>query len=40
MTAIYVCRDCRNASRSALLGVDDGVVCGSCSGDRVEVVHG
>ena len=37
MTA-YVCRDCRTAKRTALMGVDDGIACGSCGGGRVEVL--
>ncbi|MFW5918534.1 MAG: hypothetical protein ACOCR0_03520 [Haloferacaceae archaeon] len=37
---LYVCRDCRAASRGALLGVDDGVACSTCGSDRVETVDG
>ena len=36
---IYVCRECRNASRGALLGVDSGVACTSCGSGRVEGVN-
>ena len=38
----YVCRDCRTASKGALLSINHTVdrvaVCGACGGDRMEVV--
>jgi len=39
MTTLYVCRDCRHASRGCLRSVDgDVLACGACGEGRIETV--